>query len=235
MISVCTNELNGDVLWTVPAVRALAERHGCKVDYWLGPRGSMTADLLKSQSFIRDAFCGYGRGIANYDLNFKDRPADKTLLDYFCALAGVPRQGHFFELPADCPSEPIPDGPFVVLAAKRQDGSMHERWGEMWREFVRRCPLPVVEVGCPGAATATDCGAMDRLRHGFLEMAGIISKCKYFFGHISAPLVIADAMPDVVRIAVHDGGSWNLKACTQSPMNHYPVCYDAGALLEYIK
>ena len=121
------------------------------------------------------------------------------------------------------------------MTAKRHDGTMHLRWGEMWRDFVRRCPLPVVEVGHPGHATATDCGAIDRLRYGFLEMAGIISKCKYFFGHISAPLVIADAMPDVVRVAVHDGASWNLNACTKSPMNHYPVCYDADTLLRYIK
>jgi hypothetical protein len=105
----------------------------------------------------------------------------------------------------------------------------------MWRDFVRRCPLPVVEVGCPGTETAVTEGAWDRLRPGFLEMAGVISRCKIFFGHISAPLVVADAFPGVVRVAVHDGRSWDLERCTRSPVNHYPVCYDAEPLLGYVR
>jgi hypothetical protein len=248
MIAICQPEFHGDVLWSIPAAREMARRRGCQADFILTPKGARVADLLLYQPFVRgvvihgeyiyrhgdshdmDVNVGYD---AIHQMGFRSHmPIDETLLDYFCKIAALPRQGHWLDVPE--PSEPIPEGPFVVVNAKKHDVSMNVRWGEMWRDFVRRCPLPVVEVGWP-VGTTTDCGAIDRIRMGFLEMAAIIAKCTYFFGHISAPLVIADAMPNVKRIAVHDGSSWDLRACTQSPMNHYPVCYDAGTLLEYIK
>ena len=246
MIAICMPELHGDVLWSIPAARELARRAGCKADYIITRKAERVADLLLAQSFVRgiivhenytwpqgashdmDVNIGYD---AIHQMGFRaQQPIDETLLDYFCKIAGLPRQGHWLDLP----TIPYPTISYVVLAAKKQDGSMHERWGNMWDDFVSRCPMPVFEVGHPDHAMRLD-WSIDGTSIGFLKMACLISRCKYFFGHISAPLVIADAIPDVVRVAVHDGVHWNLRACTQSPMNHYPVCYDAGTLLEYIK
>lgn len=253
-IAICSPELNGDVLWALPAARELARRAGCQADFWLGPRGRNLPDLLAVQDFVRKVIVDWDfpcpgpgdshdmekpKGSPEYEhvhqLGFRQgQECHGSLLDYFCQAVGLPRQGHWIDIPRWCPQDPLPEGDFVCLAAKSQDGGMHVRWGEMWREFVRRCPLPVVEVGLPESPTAVDAGAINRCRPGFLEMAGVISRCKYFVGHISAPLVIADAFPNVVRIAVHDGVNWNLNACTRSAMNHYPVCYDADTLLRYI-
>lgn len=253
-IAVCSPELNGDVLWCLPAARELARRHGSKVDFWLGPRGSRLVDLLEVQSFVervvvdrswvpgpddsRDMDGPRQRGGYEHvhQLGFRTRaPQGETLLDYFCWAVGLPRQGHWIDLPDGCPPCVLPVGPFVALECKGGDVGSVKRWGDTFREFVRRCPLPVVEVGIPGCALTFEQGALVRTSHGFLEMAGIVSRSKYFVGTISAPLVLADAFPTVARIALHDGRTWDLRACTASPVNHYLVDPSADQLLEYVR
>ncbi len=249
MIAICTPELHGDVLWTVPAARYLARKHGCLVDYWLSYRGASTADLLRVQTFVNDVILdgvwvprggrteevdlARGNYEAVYQLGFHESLDNLTLLDYFCRRAGVPRQGHHLEIPVGCPEEPLPEVPYIVMDAKKVDGSMH-RWHEMFREFVRHCSLPVLEIGVPGCAVAVDCGSIDHCRHGFLHAAACIAQCKYFVGTISAPLVMADAFPEVRRIAVHDGRSWCMDQVTKSPMNYYPVTFDYREILRHI-
>lgn len=278
LIAVCTPELHGDSLWALPAARGLANKHGCRADYWLSHRGMALADLLSAQSFVRRVFvrahfwedgrerllwrmlgdcsmeevlddgtflfspAGNSHDIkeaerpchgyeAVYQLGFRaGLPLPGTLLDYFCQVAGLPRQGHYLDLPDGCPAEPLPEGPFVALAAGSEGG---HPWIDVFRDFTARCPLPVVEVGRPGWACCTDRGSLDRHRPGFLEMAGVISRSKYYVGRISAPLVVADAFPHVTRIAVTDG-SYALSACTTSGPNHYPVGHDYRKLLSYI-
>lgn len=248
LIAFAIPELHGDVLWSVPAARGLAEKHGCKVDFWLSRWGANTADLLRAQSFVREVhvdptferrpgeahYCTVPGGYSVvYQLGFTPGIIEETLLDHFCRRAGVPRQGHWFDLPGAYPTEILPDAPFVALACKRKEGWMWQRWGKMWEDFVRHCPLPIVEVDDPGFAAFSPF-TLDRCRPGFLEMAGIISRCKAFVGTISAPLVVADAFPNVVRVALHDGHSWDLRSCTKSGLNHYPVTDDYRDLLRYV-
>jgi hypothetical protein len=273
VIAVCSPELHGDVLWAVPAARALAARCGCQADFWLAHWGKNVADLLGAQRFIRrvivsetwnleqdcstvemvDGFLvkeppglshvirephgpKFGYEIV-YQLGFSNTLVlgRGTLLDYFCNLAGVGRQGHHFDLPDGCPAEPVPDGPFVAMANKGIGEMARTGWGQVFRDFVQNCPIPVVEIGAPGTALGTDLGAIDRTRPGFLEMAGVISKCKYFIGNVSAPLVVADAFPNVIRIGVTKG-EVNLGACTTSGgKNFYPQASTYRELLQYIE
>lgn len=254
MIAVCTPELNGDVLWAVPAARELARRAGEKVDFWLGPRGRQTADLLAAQDFVARVFVDETYEVAPpggshellapkrhdppyehvHQLGFKQGMELRgTLLDYFCSVVGLPRQAHYFDLPPGYPTRPLPEGPFVALGIKGTDQGMMAVWAPAFREFVRRCPVPVVEVGVPGAAVCAD--ALDRTSPGFLEMASIISKCKVFVGTISAPLVLADAFPHVNRVACHDNRTWNLEFCTTAGgMNHYPVSPTGAELADFV-
>ncbi len=272
VIAICTPELHGDALWTLPATRELARRHGLRADYWLSGRGRHVADLLGVQSFVRNVMvdehwrihgdCSVSQLVggqviteppgrshtmqiahdplwdyaAVYQLGFSTTLGlSGTLLDYFCDLAGVGRQGHHLDLPAGCPEGPVPEGPFVALCVRAFGEMQRTGWGDVLREFVKACPIPVVEAGSPGTALATDLGAIDRTRKGFLEMAGVISKCKYFIGNVSAPLVVADAFPNVFRIGLTEGGI-NLNACTLSGgMNFYPRASTHLELLQYIK
>ncbi len=171
-----------------------------------------------------------------YNLGFsKTMTPDGSLFDYFCNLAGIGRQSHVFDLPPDCPKEPLPEGPFVAMESRSQAEMERAGWYHAFRGLVRHCPIPVVEVGRPGTALASDLGAIDRTRLGFLEMAGVISRCKYYVGNISAPLVVADAFPEVVRIGVYEGNV-NLMHCTRSGgKNFYPRASVYEELLSYIE
>jgi hypothetical protein len=271
IIAICSPELHGDMLWSVPAARALAARHGCRADFWISHRGGNAADLLEAQSFVRHAIVekswymdgdcstvevvdgvqvrtlrGKSHIIHNafrpehgyemvYNLGFSEtKELNGTLLDYFCDLAGVGRQSHYFDLPSDCPKEPVPEGPFVALEGKYKPEATRTGWWDVFRDFVKHCPIPVVEVCPPGRTCALDLGSIDRARDGFLEMAGVISKCKYYIGNISAPLVVADAFPHVIRIGVYQGDV-DLRHCTKSEKNFYPRAAEYQELLNYIE
>jgi hypothetical protein len=226
-------------------MREAARRSGQKADVYLSHLGRNVRDLLEVQSFVnrvvvpeewKHPAAGHmgnmpveGDYEQVYQLCLHTSNIEGTLLDHFGRVLGVGRQGHFFELPLR--SEEFKSD-YIVLATKEEDQGMVARWGSMWRDFVRRCRYPVAEVGRPEVPCCP--GTINMRSAGFLAMAVLISRARYFFGHISSPLVLADAMPDVVRVAVHDGSSWDLRACTQSPMNHYPVCFDADHLLGFI-
>jgi hypothetical protein len=117
----------------------------------------------------------------------------------------------------------------VVLAARGQTG-----FAEMFRGFVGKCPLPVVEVGLPGQAIATDLGAWDLTSHGFLEMTWIISQCRFFVGLMSAPLVVASGFP-CFKIAPHDGQSWDMRHVVRTPLHAYPVGKDPQLILDHLR
>jgi hypothetical protein len=246
VIAVCNANFHGDVLWSVPAARELSRRAGEKAHFYLSLRGAATQDLLRAQSFVHDVFVRTDFSSddivpekpysAVYQLHMRGSSAqDMTLLDHFCHVAGLPRQGHWFELPDAAPLQPLPKK-FVVLAAKKGDGSEWMRAiNDIFRDFVKLANFPIVEVGCSNMALAADLGTQDRCCQGFLEMARIIARCKVFVGTISAPLVLADAWPDVHRIALHDGEKWNLNNVTKSGMNHY-LCYpSAQQLVELVR
>ncbi len=172
---------------------------------------------------------------AVYNLGFSETLEIRgSLLDYFCTLAAVGRQSHHFDIPPDCPKDPLPEGPFVALESRSKGEGERTGWYQVFRDFVQHCPIPVVEIGRPGTALATEFGSIDRTRPGFLEMAGILSKCKYYIGNISAPLVIADAFPHVIRIGVTEGNV-NLTHGTQSGKNFYPRASCYPELLYYIE
>ncbi len=269
-IAVCSPELIGDVLWTVPAARELARRRDCLADYWLSHRAKNVVDLLAAQRFVRRVVVSSSwkmgvdcsttemvNGVQVYDppgrphvirepesmgyetvhqLGFANTSEyGGLLLDYFCDLAGVGRQGHHFDIPDGAPSESYPDGPFVVMTNKGTGEMARTGWGKVLRDFVKHCPIPVVEAGQPGSALATDLGTLDRTRDGFLELAGLLSKCKYYVGNISAPLVIADAFPNVRRIALSEGLTDMRHVTTSGGMNFYLRASDCRELLNYIE
>lgn len=264
MIAVTMPGMIGDALWAIPAARALAERHGCPVDFWTSYVVRPAADLIRAQDFIHAVIvdddyriergdcgvqpwrmsnaespeCGYEKV---YHLGFRETP-DVPIPEYCCRLAELPQQPNRFDIPPGYAGRTLPDGPFVALAAKGQNA-----FTEMFRDFVGRCPLPVVEVGRPGEAVATQIartlmspgdpmieGSLDRTSSGFLEMAWVISKCKYFVGIMSAPLVVASGFP-CFKIAPHYDGHWDMRHVIQTPLHAYPEGRDANLILEHIR
>jgi hypothetical protein len=234
VIAVCNPNLHGDVLWSLAAARELARREDCQADFWLSERARGLVDLLKVQRFVRDVYvepaCAPSDFLTprgDYKKCFHlhmQNMRDKTLLDGFCHSVGLDRQGYWLDLPADCPKQKVPDGPFVTMVGKRDGSPWHSAFNSSFKEMTRMLKadgIPVVECGPPDSQLAIEDGAIDMTSQGFLEMAGIISKCRVFVGTLSAPLVVADAFPDVRRIALWDSSLWSLTPCTHSPVNYY--------------
>jgi hypothetical protein len=246
----------GDMLWAVPCARALAERHGCQVDFWTSSHCRNALDLLQAQSFVRHALveelytaqsggCGIqpwhmGRvdGVPGYEhvyhLGFRETPFC-PIPEYYCRLVGLPQQENRWDMPGGMAPVVIydadvlrPPQQFVALAAR--GGTSFK---ECFREFVRRCPLPVLEVGAPGDAVATDVKALNCTSVGFLPMARVIARCKVFVGLLSAPWVVACGFP-VVRVGCHEGRN-DMRHVIGHPLNHYPQGHDPAPLLEIVK
>lgn len=240
--------LIGDALSAVPAARALAEKHGCQADFWTSPVVWPAKDLLEAQSFVRrvvidedyrtdNSACGLqpwymanaentGFGYeAVYHLGFRSTPT-VPLVEYCGSLYGIGQQPVRWDLPANRPG-PVGSYPFVALAARGESS-----FREMFHEFVRRCPAPVVEVGRPGEAVATDLDALDCTSPGFLDMAWVLSRCKWFVGLISAPYVVASGF-GCTKIMAHNS-AWDMRHVLRSGAHHYVEGYDPDALLRYI-
>ena len=249
MIAVTMPGHLGDLLSSVPAARALAARHGCRADFWTSPACGAGADLLVTQDFVnavvRDHDYRAERGDcgvqpwrmasaddprhgyeAVYHLGFRETPT-VPLVEYCGTLYGLPQQTPRWDLPSWYEGRPLPDAPFVALAAR---GASSFR--ETFRRLAASCPRPVVEVGKPGEAVAGDLGALDRTGDGFLEMTWVLSQCKWFVGLISAPYVVASGF-GCTKVMAHDG-TWDLRHVLRTGAHHYVHGHDHESLLRYI-
>jgi hypothetical protein len=246
----------GDALWAVPAMRELCRRRGCRADFWTSRACAAAADLIDAQEFVRHCVVDYGQrveggggGIQPWHVpnaegkdfgyasvyHFGIRSAITVPIpEYYCSMYGLPQLPNRYDLPSGYEGRALTEGPFVCLASRGEND-----YKQLFREFVRRCPVPVVEVGYPAQHVGTDLGSIDRTSHGFLEMAWVISKCRWFVGLMSAPLVIASGW-DCLKIAPHSGIHWDMSHVIRTPLHHYPVVGwpvnpDPSVLLEYVK
>lgn len=247
MIAVTMPGHHGDILSAVPAARELARRHHCQADFWIAPQCHAVEDLLAEQEFVRTVVldreyvptsgsCGLqpwrmrsaesGEYGAVYHLGFRETPT-VPLPEYCCSLYGLPQLPHRWDLPDHCGPWGLPKEPFIVLAGKGETA-----FRQMFRDFVRRCPVPVVEVGRPGEAVAADLGAEDRTEWGFLSMAQVLSHCHWFMGLVSAPYVVASGF-NCTKILAHDG-SWDQRHWVRSGAHHYVPGFDASNLLAHV-
>lgn len=252
VIAVTNHKQHGDVLWSVPAARALAERHGCPADFWLTPgHAGSCGDLLAAQSFVRrvvydpeqplekwdfsNAHAADHRYEAVYDMGFRSG-FDYPIPEYYCRLFALPQLPVTFDLPENYAGRPLPEAPFVALASK---GKAATDYWRLFSNFAGACPHPVVEIGAPGQVLGEGLGTLDRTSKGFLEMAWVISKCRWFVGLMSSPLVVAAGWP-CVKVAPHSGVHWNMTHVLRSPLHFYPVvgwpvCDDPAPLLELVR
>ena len=234
MIAITHPGLIGDCLWCVPAAREIARRHGPKVDFWTSRIVEPATDLLAAQEFVERVIvdpgyhavsgdCGaqpwhmrnadlYGYDSV-YHMGLRETPS-VPIPEYYCRLHNLPQLPNRYDLPADYAGRDLPKVRFVALAARGTT-----TFAERFREFVRHCPHPVVEVGAPGQAVAGDLGAIDRTSKGFLEMTWVISRCHWFVGLLSSPMVVASGFP-CVKIGLYDH-HWDMRHVIHTPLHHY--------------
>lgn len=251
--AVTNHKQHGDTLFSIPCARELARRRGQKCDFWLAYGHSRNCgDLIQCQDFVRHVVydhdhplespwfsnaAGPGWGYAEvYHMGFRSG-FDCPIPEYYSRLFGLPQLPIRYDLPPGYEGRPLPEGPFVALASKGKGTTDYWR---LFANFALRCPYPVVEVGYPGESLQVGpCGVLDYTSEGFVEMAWVISKCKWFVGLMSSPLVVASGW-DCVKVAPHSGIHWNMNHVIRTDKHHYPVVGwpvndDPSPLLELIR
>lgn len=252
VFAVTNHKQHGDTLWSVPCARELCRRAGMRCDFWVSEYARNCLDLLQAQEFVRHVVLDHDQpvekwGFSNahgpgwgyaavYDLGFRGH-FDVPIPEYYSRLCGLPQLPNRFDLPPGYEGRPLPEEPFVALASKGKGTTDYWR---LFHNFAEHCPYPVVEVGYPGESLRTWLpNVWDHTSEGFLEMAWVISKCRWFVGLMSSPLVVASGW-DCVKVAPHSGIHWTMSHVIRTPLHHYPcvgwpVSDDPAPLLELIR
>lgn len=188
----------GDCLYSLPAVRKLCQKHGCKADFYTSKWCKGLVPLLKRQSYIArviipDGYEGFSRiGInpvdmpipkesyeAVYQLGFRSMP-DTFLADYICRSCGLDKQ----PLLIDYDRVDI-IGNYLTLDGKAS--KMHPKI--VSRVLSRMDSLKVVDVGTPTIPA-------DRV-------PGIIDGSLGFLGVPSFPLAVATFISGIRRVVLY--------------------------------
>ncbi len=224
-----------------------------KADFWVvRDHAPHCLDLLQCQDFVRHVVTDRDQplekwGFSNaagpgwryaevYHMGFREG-FDCPIPEYYSRLFGLPQLPNRFDLPPEYRGRELPEDPFVALASKGRGTT--DYW-QLFARFARYCPYPVVEVGYPGETLRMNLPHVwDRTSEGFVEMAWVISKCRWFVGLMSSPLVVASGW-DCVKIAPHSGIHWHMGHVLRSPLHHYPIVGwpvndDPGPILEIIQ
>lgn len=227
----------GDALYALPAMRALAERHGCKADFYtssycrpltaLFERQECVDRVVVSPGYVPRSFdCGGqpwevpvpSAYEAIYQLGFRSVP-DRSLPDFIAKSAdlpeGLPVRYDFDPAPLDC-------GPYIVTAPRGPT-----TFRNLFVNIARSSPIPVIEVGAIGERTDA---ALDLTGRDMLETLQMMAGSVGFVGLMSSMLALANGLP-IPRVAPHDGRSWDMRHVVRSPLNHYPVNPSAQQVL----
>jgi hypothetical protein len=236
----------GDALYALPACRALAERHGCPVDFHTSEHCRPLVRLLEYQSCVRRVVVPPAYRVAHHDcgtqpwlmpvrrddydavyqLGFRRTP-ELVLPDYLAGLAGVEVGPVRYDTPVGDPGAAL--APYVCLAP---GGSDSARWRGLYAGFARRCPLPVVQVGAAGEGLP-GVGRADVTGLDMLDTLPWLAGCAAFVGGLSAMLVLANGYGcrKVVPVAPDTP---NLHHVLRTPAHHYPVSPTADDLLRLV-
>jgi len=228
----------GDALYALPTVRYLCSRHNCKADFYTSGYCVPLVRLLEHQPFIRKVVIPEGYAIENafqgiqpwkmpipqseysaiYQLGYREAP-DKALPDYIAETVGAPRG-----LPVmyEYPEAKVLSDPYIVIAPGRD-----ERFRRTLIEFVQRCPVKCVIIGAPGEYIGA---GIDITRLDLLDCIPWIAHSEGFIGMMSAPLAIANGFP-VMKVALDDGNTWNMRHVLRGPLNSYLIFPTAEQLL----
>jgi hypothetical protein len=235
--------LRGDLLYSLPAARYLCGQRGVRCDFHTSRRCANLADLLRWQSFVRrvvicddyypeHAGCGLQPWLMpvheeSYDevihLGLRRTP-ELSLPDWYCVEFGLP-----VGLPIryDCPApSPGPEGRRCVVASWA--GFAQDRQAD----FVRRCPVPVLQVGARGEPLI-DPAVVDGRGVSYLEECSYLAGSAGYVGTLSSHLALANgfAMPRVVLV----NGSDDERHRVHSPACHYRTMPSGEEILRLLE
>lgn len=201
----------GDMLYTLPTIRALCNKHAALSDFYTSIVCQPVIEFLAMQSCIDNIIIPNNYVIehdrlgvqpwkipientlqyaATYHLGFRENPKI-PLPEYIAEIAGLDRsigKNIYYELSNDL--HPLAKNlcNYYVVAPKVINKGK-SNYHKIFKDFITASPLPVIEVGSKGEA----------LDEGYnltglpiSEMARIIECSQGFIGLLSSPLVIAN-------------------------------------------
>lgn len=213
----------GDILWSLPTVRALSVRASEPVDLAIAGEFASILPLLNLQPYIRRAFAldqwsltppeewrapiGDLKGTdwdEQRDLGYRGWPS--TPLPYFIGeQMGVSREELQLDVPWITVNDPAPPTEIAV--------GFTEAWFELKLGVVlsalERQPHPYLILTPVGSRWMTEARYVSRISSSWVEMAGIIRNSDLFFGDCSALHVLAVALGKPVLLCEPMEARWN--------------------------
>ncbi len=239
----------GDVIYTIPAIRSLCAKHGCKADFYTSEYCAPLKRLFEAQDCIDHFYVSPNYVLERmdmgaqpvyvpvdatcydvvYQLGYRYVP-DRPLPNFIAASAGVFAAPIHYDIPASVEAwDQFRIQDYIVLAARGETSYL-----SMFREMVRIAPMRVVLIGAQSDGEPfRDLDVEYWTGADYLDTAYVISKARAFVGLMSSQLTLANGFP-IPRIAPHDGKSWDMRHVVQSEFNLYPVNPTAQEVLGMI-
>lgn len=231
----------GDSIYSLPTVKALCVKHGCKADFYTSAYCEPMRRLVEYQPYINKMVVppsyvieGAGMGVqpwkmpvdeskyeAVYHLGFRSNP-DKSLPDFIAESARVQRGPIEYAFP-EWNQEMV--FPYVILAPRGDRG-----FPQLFPQFIEICPLQVVQIGGRGDFVGDKNKSIDRTGLDMLETLTWLSQANAFVGVFSAMLVLANGFK-MTKVVPTDNIRWDLNHAVRSQANFYPVNPSAKDIL----
>jgi|WetSurSiteA1Bulk_404760.scaffolds.fasta_scaffold69848_2 hypothetical protein len=233
----------GDALYTLPTIKYICERDGATADFYTSNYCLPLTPLFEYQSFIeklivpesyviRDMGCGVQpwqmpipEGIYDqvFQLGFQTTPNIPlhSWIGQSVGIADVPPPQYQY------PDITFFEEPYIVISARYPT-----TYNDSFKAFIDACPILTVQIGCPNEFLESKSANMTHLN--MLETVSLMAKSKGFLGLPFSQLVLANGFPDIPKVGMHNGGSWDLRHVIQRPNNHYPVNPSTEELLRLL-
>lgn len=203
----------GDMLYILPTVKKVCERDNAVADIYTSEMCRAAENLVKYQSYVHDFIIpsdyvirDCGQGVQPWNMPIPSSGYDKIyqlgyqyfphgpLHQFTARMAG--------EYPVSDPQYNYPDKTFCEEPYVVTTMCAHRAYPELWdhyRHFINNCPLKVIQTG-EKREFISDTKAEDMTGCDLLDALSLIAKAKAFIGFYSGMLVLANGIPNLLKI-----------------------------------
>jgi hypothetical protein len=218
----------GDALYTLPTIKYICERDGATADFYTSNYCLPIKSLFEYQSYIdqvivpesyviSDMGCGiqpWNMPIPEgydqvFQLGFKSTPptALHTSIAQSVGIPDVPLPTYEY------PDKTFLSEPYIVISARK--GTTFD---PLFSEFIERCPILTVQVGCPHEYLESKSVNLTHL--DMLDTVALMAKSSGFLGLPFSNLVLANGFPDIPKVAMYNY-AWDMRHVIYRPNNIY--------------
>jgi hypothetical protein len=230
----------GDFLYCLSTVRKISEDYNTKIDLYTSWYCMGTKRLVEYQPYINQLIespnyiiermdCGVQPWempvIGEYDkvfhLGFRKVP-DKSIPDFIAEQVGIQNIPY---MDISCPDYITLNEPYITINSRND-----ARYSNVYREFIDKCPYPVVSIGANGEYIGN---GIDKTGMDFIDVATWISKSFCFIGS-SANFVIAEGFK-IKKLVPTDGHDFDKRHLVYDNLHEYILNPTVDVLLQLVE